>query len=1026
MKNGYLGALPVPSAASVFFAIVALLVVSTVQAQEGFGRSPTFRVLGMEDGLSQSSINAMVQDREGYLWLGTQDGLNRYDGNRFAVFRHQADDSGSLPDDFILALYEDSQGNLWVGTERGGLARLSPGASHFDRFPLQELDEEGSTIGSRSGSRRSTVFAISEGFGAELLLGTDKGLVVLDRSTGLAQPVRGSPIGPINAILRTKDTLWAGGSGGELVRYTRALERLWEPDGSMALGSPITALQTGPEGRLWIGTETRGVLLVESGPSWEDTPPFELSIPTEKAPIRDIFVDGDSLVWIATSNGATAVRFPSKLSVSFDFDPAQERGLPDQDVTRILRDRSGILWLGTWGGLASTPRFSEGIDVFPVGGAPSSGLSHGVVAILPDGRGDVWLGTLGAGIDRLNLNSRSVEAIGHHPTDPTKPGAELIFGFAPSSSGFWIATYGSGVNWSDWEAQKFTRIPLGLNAAGTPERNATSVLEDASGRVYAGSRSAGLLRYDPTQGRFKPADGPHGTWELGSDYVWPIIEARDSSLWVGAFEGGLSRISRDRLSHDRWTSDHGLSDDRILTLLEDLGGVIWIGTQGGGLNRFDPTTQEFRVYTVGDGLPHDHVEGILEDDSGLLWISTNNGLARFDPRSEEFWVFRENSGLAGNRFFANSAYKDDDGLLYFGGPNGLTVVDPSKIEKRNEPPPVALTGFQIHGREALVSRALAEGGLDLQPDENFFTFSFAALDFTDVSQNRYRYRLEPLDDGWIDIGNDNVANYTSVPAGRYTFRVAARNSENVWNEEGLAIPVRVRAPYYQTWPFQLAMAALVLLAVSGIYGYRMNEIHRRQALRLGIAGKLHDDIGADLSAIALKSEMVRRGSDLDERRKKMLADVGRLARDTALKVRETVWVVNTQYDTVAGLVSKMRDTADMILEGQASFTFDAPESVPAKPISMEQRQDVYLLFKEVLHNLVKHAHARRVEILLTYDAPHFSFRVSDDGVGFAPADPELGNGLLLMRQRAAKHRGQLTVESKPAGGTAVELRVRLK
>jgi signal transduction histidine kinase len=265
-----------------------------------------------------------------------------------------------------------------------------------------------------------------------------------------------------------------------------------------------------------------------------------------------------------------------------------------------------------------------------------------------------------------------------------------------------------------------------------------------------------------------------------------------------------------------------------------------------------------------------------------------------------------------------------------------------------------------------------------------------------------------------------------VPSGDYTFRVAARNSEGVWNESGLAIPVRVQTPYYETGWFRSGLVVAVLLMISALYSYRLSQLTARQNLRLEIAGKLHDDIGANLSAIALKTKMVRGATSLDDRRRDQLGDVGRLARDTVDKVRETVWVVNTQYDTVQELLSKMRDTGDLILSGHVAYDFAEPDVPPDREISMEFRQNVHLMFKETLNNVVKHARASKVDVEITFENRHLGFRVIDDGVGFDTTQAEKGNGQQLMRQRATRCHGTLEVVSRPGAGTTVELRARIK
>jgi hypothetical protein len=569
--------------------------------------------------------------------------------------------------------------------------------------------------------------------------------------------------------------------------------------------------------------------------------------------------------------------------------------------------------------------------------------------------------------------------------------------------------------------------PAGVPLEEGSGSGSPSVFVDHAGDVWAGTYTLGLVRFDPAAGSFRQYSGTAPDWNLGSAWVWPIDEDSKGRLWVGAFNGGLSVISKDRTTATLYRAGPGsLSDNRILSIFVDSRDRVWVGTEGGGLNRFDPDDGAFRTWTTEDGLPHDNVESVVEDAAGRYWIGTGDGLARFDAATEEFLVFREPAGIAGNQFLANAAHRGPDGTLYFGGAAGLTIVDPAAIASSGNVPHGALTAFRIQGRDVPLSRALRTDELVLAPDENFFAFEFAAMDFADVSQNRYRYMLEGLDPDWVDAGNTPVANYTSVPPDPYVFRVAVRNSEGVWNDNALAIPMRVLAPYYQTWWFRSLVLVGVLSLVIGFYTYRLRQLEARQKLRLEIAGKLHDDIGANLSNIALKADMVRTTASLDDRRSAILGDVGRLARDTAHKVRETVWVVNTRYDTLPKLVGHMHDTADTLLSGHVDYRFADPTECPDLPVSMEFRQNVYLLFKEAVNNVVKHAAATRADISITLDQRTLGFRVADDGAGFDAERVREGNGPGLMRNRARAVRGRLEVTSAPGRGTTVEFSARVR
>jgi signal transduction histidine kinase/ligand-binding sensor domain-containing protein len=990
---------------------------------------PALTTYGKAEGMVNPIVVKLLQDGQGFLWIGTHDGLLRFDGRSFKPYRTRLEDPTSLGDDYVTALAEADSGRIWVGTERGGLQLLDPFTERIWRFPLDSLGPSPAANGTVAppGAPKRFVSGILRFPSGVLLLLTDAGLVRFDplsaAATILVSGVEDGPSRP-----RAK-SFCAAADGRALVTFSDGTLALVDDTGGssalpLSLPDSIAALEPTEGGYL---AGTFDVVVLELSLDLSSIRELFRAPPVEALRVlHDVLAMPDGRIWLATGVGAY-VADPTTGSVQRVGSGEGAQALPDQQVADVLLDHTGVVWLGTWNGLASLhpltlrggmSRFYSGPDL------PGSG----VISVADAGQGRLWVGTLGGGLVLLNRRGRALAGPGaSQPSLSALSGAE-VFGLARAGADtLWIAAYSKGL-WLFDGVGSVHQVPV-LDASGQ-EATATaySVFIDHAREVWAGSWPLGLLRLDRATGVFRPYLGADpAKWDLGSDYVWPIDEDSQGRLWVGANGGGVSVIGRDRASATLYRAGPGsLSDDRVLRVFVDSRDIVWVGTEGGGLNRFDPATGTWTTWTTQDGLPHDNAEGIEEDADGRLWISTSDGLARFDPGTGEFLTFKEPAGLAGSRFYAN-AYRDSDGILYFGGPAGLSVVDPAAITAGGTPPQVALTAFRIQGREASLARALRTDLLDLEPNENFFAFEFAAMDFSDVSQNRYRYRLEGLDADWADAGTEPVANYTSVPPGRYTFRVAARNSAGIWNESALALPIRVQAPFYRTLWFQSLVAVAVLSLIVGFYTYRLRQLEARQRLRLEIAGKLHDDIGANLSTIALKAEMVRGAQGLDDRRSAQLADVGRLARDTATKVRETVWVVNTKYDTLAGLVGKLHDTADTLLAGVLPYGFTGPEDVPDRKISMETRQNVHLLFKETLNNVVKHASASRVDVTVALTGGNvLSFRVVDDGVGFDPSHAREGNGQRLMRQRTEDLGGTLQVTSAPGAGTTVAFTARLR
>jgi signal transduction histidine kinase/ligand-binding sensor domain-containing protein len=989
----------------------------------------------MEDGLSQGSVTALLLDRNGFLWIGTHDGLNRFDGNRFQVYKHRPDDDASLADDFIRSLAEAGDGTLWVGTERGGLSRFDPATGRAERFGLSDLgpwarDAEERSGGPREGRTVHGIVPLSDG---TVALASDAGLVRFDPGTGRGAlvPLQGEPVDHTRTRLCGLEdgTALVGLPDGRLLRLAGGAD---PPVPVTTLDSAVRAVGCGAETLV-----ATSVDVYTLDPEGGGTTPLTRvpTTPTENVLIDDILRGPLGHLWIGTTQG---------LHTALPGEPSSRRvggivgrGIPNADVTHLLVDPADGIWVGTWNGVARLHPLSRSMRrVFNRSRGVPGFRGGGVVALETAGSGSYWVGTNGGGVHLLTPGPVGDGLTLSSPDELSSFANARIYDFSRAPDGtLWIAALDNGLLRLPPAAGRAVRADVHTRDGDPAVPGAYSVLVDAAGVVWAGTEQLGLVRYDPETGVFSPYRGPTGDWDFGSRFVWPLAEDAAGTLWVGAYNGGLTRIDRDRQTHRHYGVGPGLiHEGRILTVFADSRGLVWIGTEGGGMIRFDPVSEEFSVYTTENGLPHDHVEGFAEDEAGRLWISTNDGLARFDPAAERFRVLRQNAGLAGDRFYANGALRDPTGTLLFGGPDGLTFVDPSRIPELPPAPPPTLTDFRILGEHTPLARALALEGPDLGPDERFFTFRYATLDYHDPGQLRYRHQLVGLDPGWVETGPDGSASYTSVAPGTYTFRVAARYADGEWGEEVLEVPVRVRPPFHQTWWFRSLVVLAVLTGVAGALAFRFRELHkrqtlqmaelrRRQALRLGIAGELHDMIGADLSAIALRADMVRRRGSLEEKGVEDLALVARLARKTASAVRETVWVVNTRYDSLHELVKRMHQRAGEILDGQVPYRFEVPADVPDTPVAWELRRDIYLAFSEALHNVVKHAHANAVEIMVDYADEELTVVVRDDGEGFDPDAAADGNGLGLMRSHLSRHGGRLTVESAPGSGTTVTMNV---
>ncbi|HEX7071067.1 MAG TPA: two-component regulator propeller domain-containing protein, partial [Rhodothermales bacterium] len=682
-----------------------------------------------------------------------------------------------------------------------------------------------------------------------------------------------------------------------------------------------------------------------------------------------------------------------------------------------------------------------------------------ILSLLHDDAGTLWVGTSSGGIGYWNpLRQR----FAHVRPDPDRPGALRagnVFAMAEAPDGaLWVGTTAGLFRTTDGAA--FRRFDRG---DGLADEQIQALTFDSTGTLWVGTLG-GLCRLPSGASRFACQSVP----ELSSDFILAVTIDRNGVMWLGTRLGLLHRAPGEtdfRVYRHDTADSTSLSDDDVRAVLEDSRGRIWVGTMN-GLNRFDQSTGrferfmhaaadstslsnptawtlledgdgrlwvgtfdgisvlgrdgKFRRIGVTDGLPNGVIYGLVEDAAGRIWASSNRGLSRIETAADGTLHIRNytpEDGLQSYEFNLNARTRLADGRIVFGGVNGYNVFDPATMTENRAVPPVVLTGLSVLGHPYEKPVASVET-LRLPHDESFFTLTFAALDFVSPAQNHYRYRLEGLDEDWIDAGTRPVAVYTSVPPGRYTFRVRGSNGDGVWNEAGLALPVVITPPFWQTWWFRLMAVALMAAALAGAYRMRVRRLLAVERMRLRIAGDLHDDVGASLGSIILLSDMVRRSDSLAATDRRRLEAIGQTAREMSADLREIVWIVNPEHDHMDDLVERLRRASAGLLDG-IPHIFEAPETLSRARLGMAFRRDVLRAYKEMLHNVRKHADASRVRVRVAHDDQRLTIRVEDDGRGFEEAGNRDGHGLKSLRERAARLGGSVTIDSTPGLGTTV-------
>jgi len=821
--------------------VFVLLIVST-QNDCFCQQKVRFTHLGVQQGLSQNAVNCIFQDSKGFMWFGTQDGLNRYDGYAFRVFKHDPADSLSLDDNFIVSIYEDRGGVLWIETLNNpeSLNRFDGLRESFSRRKKDSVD--------LSGARSSSVFSSYEDHLGVRWTGTvGGGLTRLDTRTGTKKEYKHDPNDPASL----------------------SDNRVYSAYGDRS-------------GTLWIGTREG---LDRYDPS---TDAFIHYRHDERNPhslsdnwVWPIYEDRSGVLWIGTARGGLN-RFDRATGrfTTYRQDPSDPKSLSDDFVLSIYQDRSGLIWVGTSGNGVNT--FHPELNVFHHFTSdprnPNSLADNTIRALYVDRAGSAWIGTP-AGLDRYDRDRGTFVRYKNDPKNPKSLG-EIPNVIVEDRTGMlWVGTFSNGLDRFDRTTGVFThfrRDPTKPNSLS--DNRIYALAEDRAGMLWIGTYSGGLNRFDRATETFKvysyDATGKAGPTGRG---VWSLCVDHEGVLWVGTYGGGLNRFDRRSESFTAFKHNKddttSISDDTIISLYEDRTHTLWVGTTG-GLNRFDRSTGTFRRYREKDGLPNDFIFGILEDAHGRLWLSTNKGLSRFDPTTATFRNYDVDDGLQGNEFNQNAYAKSGrTGEMYFGGGNGLTVFHPDSVKDNRFVPPVVFSAFRRYNTDDQEGKPIEERGvpfldrIELTYKDNIATFEFAALNFYNTFKNRYAYKLEGFSENWIQLGASHTATFTNLDPGEYVLSVRGSNNDGLWNDDGASVRLLVTPPWWKT---RWAYGAYTAIVFGVLYGLRRFEINRREQKARVRESELRAK-AAEAEKRVLEVENERKTKELEEARELQLS-----------------------------------------------------------------------------------------------------------------------------------------------------------
>jgi ligand-binding sensor domain-containing protein/two-component sensor histidine kinase len=793
-------------------------------------------------------------------------------------------------------------------------------------------------------------------------------------------------------------------------------------DPSSLSHNTVTAIHEDGSGLLWIGSGGGGLQTLD-----RRTGRFK-RLGTADSDLHAGFIttihsENTRYLWIGTLGGLIRLDKATGRFSRFRHDPRDPWSLANDYVTKVSGDRSGHIWILTDRGLSKHVNLTEKFGHFRHEVDPFARQS--VTAAIEDRRGRLWIGTEHG----VKVLDREASKTTHYPSGVHRGAlrGEYVQSIFEDHRGFiWIGTMDGGLNRFVEGEETFRHYPCRKLAT----TNVMSICEDRDHNLWIGTYGQGLLTL---RQRAETVEIFEGGLNDSADIVHPIVPCvwadSEGDIWIGTEGGGLARVSPSKTPRvERFLHDpedrRTISSNRVHAIYEDSEGSLWIST-GSGLDLFDRETRTFdHVLSSGE-----HFVGsiltIVKDDGGRLWLSTvQNGVYSFHKESNALRSYDVDDGLQGNRFYY-AATRLSSGEILLGGENGYNIFDPDSLVPNSYRPTVVLTGLRIFNKPVDIKKSISELGELLLPyNQNYLTLDFSLLDYTVPSKNRYEYRLEGIDRNWVQSRGTHSATYTNIDPGTYIFRVRGSNSHGIMSKNGLVLKIVIDPPFWRTWWF-FCLTGISILGVLGLgYRYRISKIIEIQDIRWRIARNLHDGIGSSLASIALTSDELRDRHSLKQEVREELREVSDTARETSEALSDMVWVMKPNCDKLEVLLLKLKGEASRMLHG-LKYSIDVIQTEDKLVPDMWFNHNVLLIFKEALHNVLKHSQARNVEIQVEIKRDEFTIRIHDDGIGFNPHEANGGDGFRNMMRRATDLGGLIDIRAEKGKGAEIRLVVRI-
>ncbi|UCH94849.1 MAG: GGDEF domain-containing protein [Candidatus Aminicenantes bacterium] len=908
--------------------VLHLTLAALIFGQESFVR---FEQISSKQGLSQNVVYAIEQDHQGFMWFGTQNGLNRFDGYIFKKYKTKPKDPSTLPENGVSVIYEDRSGSLWVGTFGGGLSLFNRERDNFIRFPYVNGSDPSPD------PDIDVIYTFHEDRGGIFWIGTLGGLLRFDAKKQKWSRFAHQPEVPgtlsdnrIRAFCQDhRGIMWIGTEGGGLNAFnpkTGEFSHFFHQPGdphSLSSNSVYVIFEDSKK-NLWVGTQGGLDRLDRKAKTF-----IHYRYHHEKAGslsnnrVISIFEDSQGRLWIGTDGGGLnrLKSLPEKTFVHYHHQLNNPNSLSHNRVLFMMEDDKGCLWIGTFGGGINRidPQLQQFVHIIGNPNLPNSLNSNDVTCFYQDTEKYLWIGTFDGGLNRYNPGTGEFRLYKYSSVDAGSLSSNEVFAIHEDENGdLWIGTWLGGINRFNRETEKFTRYKHidGTNK-GPGSNNIFCFGEDQDENLWIGTRNGGLNLFLPGKNEFvyyenNPQD-PRSISSNSVTYIYPDRE-QEELLWIGMYSSGLERFNRHTGYFRHYSHEPGnpnsLSHNYVLCIYisPHHQEIVWVGTLGGGLNKFNKKTNQWQLYTEEDGLSDNTIYGILEDSNKHLWLSSDRGLSRFNPGTEEFKNYFAEDGLQHNEFNQGAFHKGRDGRFYFGGINGFNVFVPEYISDNAHIPPVVITNFKLlTNRDFKLEKSILKTKEIRLSYRDTFSFEFAALNYTAPAKNRYAYKIEGLDEEWIPLDHKRDIIFTPLPPREYVFRVRGSNNDGLWNEEGVSIKLIISPPFWGTWWFKVLLA---LSAVGTLFVMYKLRVRRYKIQRKNLE-----------TEVAKRTQEIRQQKEIIEEKNKQLEVSNWGLKKSEMELRE----LNATKDKFFSIIShdlKNHLTALLGFSDMLSRSFD--------------------------------------------------------------------------------------------------------